>query len=120
MAFFGKKNLNGNTLLYFSLMFGVTAPLNDTPSRVADLHAFLGLEGAEVALEGAFAFRPRLDINTLKGNRSRFIVISDPDHLLGLDLHSPHDIEVSQDGSMLFAAQLRFPYLSKFDIIKSG
>ncbi|KAM7541004.1 hypothetical protein Aperf_G00000041534 [Anoplocephala perfoliata] len=106
----------------YELMFGVTG-LSEEGVSIANLQADLDVEDeqAEEDIEAAFAFRPLLGPNaTSISNGSAFKLITGRDHVIELDLRSPHDIEVSADGSMLFIAQLRPPYLSKVDIVKSG
>lgn len=103
-------------------MFGFTGPSNEGVSS-AGLQATLGIEDEQAVedLEGAFAFQPLLGLNTTStSSESAFRVINGRDHLIELGLRRPHDVEVSADGSMLFIAQLRAPYLSKIDIVKSG
>lgn len=66
----------------------------------------------------AFAFQPFL--SQQRGNVSIIKHINDRRHILDLEFRSPHDIDISPDGSVLFVAELAKPYLSKINVIKSG
>ncbi|KAL5111726.1 Peptidyl-glycine alpha-amidating monooxygenase A [Taenia crassiceps] len=106
----------------YKLIFGVTGSTDAVPATMSHLRAILrmGDEDEESTKSSAFAFRPLLDAQVGNASQSVFREINSLSHLLDLDLRSPHDIEVSQDGSMLFIAQLRAPYLLKIDIIESA
>ncbi|EUB64496.1 Peptidyl-glycine alpha-amidating monooxygenase A [Echinococcus granulosus] len=106
----------------YNLMFGVTGPADATPATIARLQAILDVreEDVESTNNSAFVFRPLLGAQVTNASQHIFRAINGRNHLLHLDLRSPHDVEVSQDGSMLFVAQLRAPYLLKTDIVESA
>lgn len=91
-------------------MFGVTGPSAGVLSTMTT--------DGEANAENVFAFRPIF--GSKESSDSVFRDINDRNHIIDLDLNSPHDVEVSSDGSMLFVAQMQAPYLRKIDIIKSG
>ncbi|VDM26607.1 unnamed protein product [Hydatigera taeniaeformis] len=103
-------------------MFGVTGTTDVTPTTITHLPAILdaGEEDVEGTKNSAFVFRPLLGSQVSNSSQSIIRTINSRYNLLDLDLRSPHDVEVSQDGSMLFIAQLRAPYLRKVDIVESG
>ncbi|KAL5961662.1 Peptidyl-glycine alpha-amidating monooxygenase A [Taenia solium] len=104
----------------YNLMFGVTGPMEAMPTKMTHLRAILGVGGEDVEStnNSAFVFRPLLDAQVSNASQSVFKEINSLNHLLDLDLRSPHDVEVSKDGSILFIAQLRAPYLLKIDIVE--
>lgn len=103
-------------------MFGVTGTMDAMPATIAHLQAILSVGGEDVesTSNSAFVFRPLLDAQVSNASQSVFREINSRNHLLDLDLRSPHDVEVSRDGSTFFIAQLRAPYLLKVDIVESG
>ncbi|KAM3175002.1 hypothetical protein ACTXT7_009414 [Hymenolepis weldensis] len=98
----------------YKLMFGVTGPSTGVLSTMG---GYLTAD-EESNAENAFAFRPLF--GSKESSDSVFRDINDRNHVIDLDLNSPHDVEVSSDGSMLFVAQMQAPYLKKIDIVKSG
>ncbi len=107
-------------------MFGVTGPFEtyaDTYDRL-QLAMALGLDDdfSGGAGASAFAFRPLMvaDKSEVGTNGSIQKHLNDNRHLLDMEFRSPHDVDVSPDGSALFVAELKAPYLWKINIVESG
>uniref|UniRef100_A0A5K3EQ04 Peptidylglycine monooxygenase n=1 Tax=Mesocestoides corti TaxID=53468 RepID=A0A5K3EQ04_MESCO len=109
-----------------NLMFGVTGPANASMSALERLQALLalGVDEDDADVVGgrgnrAFAFLPLLSANGFDPGLGFYKRLT-RHNILDLEFQRPHDIEVSPDGTMLFVAQLKKPYLSKIDIVKSA
>ncbi|BHF57969.1 hypothetical protein SprV_0100091800 [Sparganum proliferum] len=105
----------------YKLIFGVTGP--EKLGLGDQLRIRMGLQPKQEVGGGAFAFHPILlssDKEIPPRGIAKHVDSADNTLLSEVSFHSAHDLDLMPDGSALFVAELRPPYVWKLNIQNSG